>query len=306
MTTDKQNKAEINSPGENSPVDPAVEIITASAVMEISSTGEYPLSLTDPVLTTDSSGNTVFSFRGKPVVRGKQNKPIKVFLYGKNGIGKSSFMAQMDAPIFLDLEGNIGHLPVDSQPLGSLRDISEFLQALSMQEHPYKTLVLDSVDVLESLCFQYVKVKYKDDLGYGKEYVHVADCFRKILTQLEPLFNHKRMNIAFIGHETIRRVELPTEKAFDRHEPRIREKFWGILCDWVNCVLFATNKIIREATEEAGFGRKRDDRIRARSDHVLYTTPSAAYVAKNVFGLDREMPLDFSAFMSKVTAFQQQ
>ncbi len=84
MTTDKQNEAKLNST-ENP--HPAEEIITASAAMEISATGEYPLSLTDPLLTQDSAGNSVFSFRGRPVVRGKQNKPIKVFLYGKNGIG---------------------------------------------------------------------------------------------------------------------------------------------------------------------------------------------------------------------------
>ena len=136
-----------------------------------------------------------FIFKGHPPVSGKKENPLKIFIYGKNGIGKSTFASKMDKPVFLDLERNADHLATDRYPLDSFKDVELFLYELKNQKHAYETVVIDSVDVLERLAFEYVRKHFSDDLEWGKEYSHVLDCFSNIVKRCNLVFTEKKMNM---------------------------------------------------------------------------------------------------------------
>ena len=73
-----------------------------------------------------------------------------LLVYGRNGIGKSYFVAHFKSPIFLDLDQNIFELPVDSNrsfdaPLKKFQDVLDFLGRLINEAHPYETVVIDSL-----------------------------------------------------------------------------------------------------------------------------------------------------------------
>ena len=247
-----------------------------------------------------------FVFKGKPPVSGKKENPLKIFIYGKNGIGKSTFASKMDKPVFLDLERNADHLATDRYPLDSFKDVELFLYELKNQKHAYETVVIDSVDVLERLAFEYVRKNFSDDLEWGKEYSHVLDCFSNIVKRCDLLFTEKKMNIVFLGHEAVRDVKDPRVKTFDCLEPRIRPKNWGVLCDWVNAVLLATNEIYAAPDEKQKFSKQRTGRVYADHTRKMYTTPSPAYVAKNVFELPEKIDMDWHAFKKEIDKFYHQ
>jgi hypothetical protein len=243
-----------------------------------------------------SETKPVFTFDGKPPIRCKEKTALKFCIYGKNGIGKTTFVSKMKKPIFLDLEKNMGHLIVDRIPIDSFIEFERCLEALLNKPHDYLTVAIDSIDKLEALCFGYVKEKFPKDLNFGKDYRHVEDCLHKTIKHVEKLFIKRKMNVVFIGHETTEKIgENPTSEDYGRFTPRIREKFWTIIGDWVNCILYATNEKVQD--------KKAKGKEEGCQGRVIYTTPTHAYVAKNTYELKPVLPLDWEVFRTAVNKF---
>lgn len=53
--------------------------------------------------------------------RGKQPMPPRLVLYGTEGIGKSSFAAQVPRPIFVPTEDGLDEIVCDKFPLAAIR-----------------------------------------------------------------------------------------------------------------------------------------------------------------------------------------
>ncbi|GAO97666.1 hypothetical protein Cva_00302 [Caedimonas varicaedens] len=244
----------------------------------------------------------VFSFKGKPVKQGKERTPLKLIIYGANGVGKSTFASGAKKPIFLDLEGNIDHLDVGKQALFSFAEVEEFLRCLLLLSHPYKTVVIDSIDKLEEYIWETLEAEKDDkELQYGKKYVHAANLFRTLLNLLDDLRQKKKMNVILIGHCARKRCDNPLVQVYDKIDLRVQERAAAVLCDWAHCIFYAMNRITLEQ-DDKGFKQKRARAV-ADDTRVLYTEGNTAYVAKNVYDLETEIPLDWETFMAAVTRF---
>src|SRR6185312_615233 len=97
-------------------------------------------------------------------------------LYGVHGVGKSSFAAAAPEPIFIPTEEGLNTIDCHSFPLvTAYADAIKALEALYVEEHPYRTVVVDSLDWLERLIWVEVckerSVNNIEDVGYAKGYV---------------------------------------------------------------------------------------------------------------------------------------
>src|SRR5688572_16219699 len=93
-------------------------------------------------------------------------KPPRIVLYGVRGIGKTTFGASAPSPIFIRTEDGLAGLEVDTFDLAtSYQDVVQQIRHLIDAQHNYKTLVLDSMSVLEQLIWEHVCVKYRDQKG---------------------------------------------------------------------------------------------------------------------------------------------
>src|SRR5262245_22384966 len=88
------------------------------------------------------------------VTKGKITTPQRIVLFGVEGIGKSTFGACAPAPIFLCSERGTEHLDVTRlpEPL-AWRDVLDACRVLANEPHAYRTLVIDTLDWLEPLCW---------------------------------------------------------------------------------------------------------------------------------------------------------
>lgn len=78
--------------------------------------------------------------------------PPRILIHGVAGVGKSTFAADADRPVFLMTEDGLGKLQVPHFPLAtSYAEVAEALDALSNEDHDFGTVVVDSVDWLEPL-----------------------------------------------------------------------------------------------------------------------------------------------------------
>lgn len=222
---------------------------------------------------------------------GLEKRPLKVVIYGAEGIGKSTFASQFPEPLFLDTEGGTSSLNIRRVKCGSsweylLGCVNEVIKDPNI----CKTLVIDTADWAESLCTKYVCEKYRksniEEFGFGKGYVYLQDEFSKLLTALDKLIE-LGVNAVVTAHGKPRKFELPEEAGqFDRWEMKLTKQVAPLLKEWCDMLLFCNYKTYVVTTEnntKKAQGGKR----------VVYTSHHACWDAKNRYGLPDELDLDF-------------
>lgn len=254
-------------------------------------------------LTEEKIPNNNLDFRGKPILRGKVMNPLKLIIYGDNGVGKTTFCAGARNPILWDLEGNSGHIEgVDKKTdLFCLEDCEEYLSDLLNHNHDYKTLIIDSLDSLETLFAEKITRKHSaSELGFGKSKDIWAKYIKEFIEKLNKLQRVKKMNILITANWKVKQVNNPMADGYDRHDLRINEAFRTGFCTWVQCILLAMKDVIIDNTNTGGFGKKKAKDIKR---HVLYTSGSPVYYGKNVFNLPEKLPLEWEEFSNHVKNF---
>jgi len=230
-------------------------------------------------------------------------RPRRTLIYGVHGVGKSTFGAMAEKPIFIQTEDGLSDIKCDRLPLAtSYAAVLAALGELYTQEHDYKTVVIDSLDWLERLIWAEVCAKRGvesiEDIGYAKGYVFALTQWREVLSGLDALRNERGMSVILIAHANIEKFNNPETDAYDRYAPRLQKHASALVQEWCDEVLFATYRVHTKSTEE-GFGRKRAVGL-GTGERVLRTTERPAHVAKNRLNLPDEMPLDHRAYTAFV------
>ena len=154
------------------------------------------------------------------VTSGRSPAPRRVMLYGTHGVGKSTWASCAPNPIFIQCEDGLGELDCAKFPLATTFD--QAMQALSelyTDEHPYRTVVVDSVDWLERLIWADVcrkrNVQSIEEIGYAKGYVFAMTQWREFMDGLSALRTDKGMTTVLIAHARIERFENPETDSYD-------------------------------------------------------------------------------------------
>lgn len=226
---------------------------------------------------------------------GRMQKPLKMVIYGPEGIGKSSFAAQAPGALFIDTEGSTVHMDVRRLPTPQS-------WTMLLQEVDYvrrtpglcQTLVIDTADWAERMARDHVcsthNVKGLEDFGYGKGYVYLYEAMGQLLNMLTDVVN-AGMNVILTAHAKMRKFEQPDELgAYDRWEMKLMKETPGMIKEWADLVLFATYEtyIVKEPGKEKSSKGKAQGGAR-----VMHTTHHPCWDAKNRHGLPDKLPLDF-------------
>lgn len=239
------------------------------------------------------------------VVRGRIEKPLRILMFGTEGIGKSTFAASMPAPIFLGAEDGTSELDVARFPQPTTwEDALDAIAELTRAEHDFKTLAIDTLDWLEPLCWQHVcvkgGVKSIEDFGFGKGYTAALDEWRVLLAALEGLRSRRDMGICLLAHCWIKSFKNPTADDYDRYELKLHAKAGGLLKEWCDAVLFANYETYTHTDKQK--------RVRGVSTgaRIIHTQRTAAWDAKNRHDLPETLPLDYHEFAAAVAAHRPQ
>lgn len=240
------------------------------------------------------------------LITGRQQKPLRLVVYGVEGVGKSSFAAASPAPIFLNAEDGTAHLDVARFPQpDNFGEMLEAIGTLYTEQHAFETLVLDSADWAEQIVRDYVceinKVSSIESMGYGKGFVIAGEQYRKLLQGFDALYA-KGMNIIIIAHAQVKPHNDPMlESSYDRFLMKLERRNEAMLKEWCDCLLFAnfdTSLVKKEEIGEKAKGKSFGKRL-------LYTNRSAAYDAKNRYNLPERMPLDAGLFWEHIKSYNQ-
>lgn len=229
------------------------------------------------------------------ILSGKQNKALKVAIYGPEGIGKSTLAAAFPQPLFIDTEGSTKFMDVRRfKKPESWTELLEQVKHVRGTPGLCSTLILDTADWAEQLCISGICASKKlsgiEDMGYGKGYVYLAEEFGKFLNLLEEVVD-RGINVVLTAHAMMRKFEQPDEMgAYDRWELKLQKKTAPLVKEWSDLLLFANYKTMSVATDDKGKKFKAQGGRR-----VMYTSHHPCWDAKNRLGLPEELPLDFAA-----------
>ena len=227
------------------------------------------------------------------IIEGKEKRPLKIVIYGPEGIGKSTFASKFPDPLFIDTEGGTSNLDVRRIKCSkSWDELLLIVKEIIKNPTICKTLVLDTADWSETMCINAVTEKYRknniEDFGYGKGYTYLLDEYTRLLSLFDELIE-VGINVVITAHAKPRKFELPEEQgAFDRYEMKLTRQVAPVIKEWCDALFFVNYKIYVVTTEnntKKAQGGKR----------VLYTTHNPTYDAKNRFDLPEELELKFEA-----------
>lgn len=239
------------------------------------------------------------------ITKNQKPRAPRIMMIGVEGVGKSTAGASMPNPVFICGEsGLVGpqFAEIPSFTPENWGEILAFLDELAANRGDFKTIVIDTLDWVEPMLYSHVCTKngHKniEDFGYGKGYVVAQQEARQLLMRLDRL-NMEGMNVLLLCHSQIKTVNNPVGDNYDHFESKLNAKISGIFREWCDCVLFAqfdmyTRKDGMRSKAYGGDGR------------IVQTTHSAAWDAKNRYGLPEVMPLDMGAIMEAITQGQPQ
>lgn len=151
-------------------------------------------------------------------------------ILGDAGMGKTRLAASLPSPVFIMAEDGLASIPEADRPLGwkltSSDQLWSILKDILKEEHPYKTVVIDSVSALDDLFTKEILVKEgKPSLaqcagGYGAGYKVLAGMHARVGVAAEAL-KVKGINVCYIAHANVDRMELPDIEAYNRYVLKI-------------------------------------------------------------------------------------
>ena len=224
--------------------------------------------------------------------------PLKVLIYGVQGLGKTTFGCTFQDPVLVRAEDGACSIDVPTFPhIRCYEDMMRVIDALH-GEHEYKTLVLDTLDWLEPMVWAYTcqclstqrhVVNSIEEPGYGRGYVEADKHWRYMMGGFDSLRYNKNMNIILVAHAEIKRFEPPDCEAYDRYQIKLHKRAWGLWQEWSDMTLFVN---YRRSTIQTKDGKKEEQkkfRAVGQGDRSIYCDERPAYLAKNRWGLPHEI-----------------
>lgn len=237
------------------------------------------------------------------ITSGKRIKPLFGVVYGVEGVGKTSFGAQMPNPIFVGPETadqfNVARMP---EP----KDWKEFrdqLQDIIDSDYGFKSVVVDSLDWLERMLHEHMmKLEGKSNIkdtcgGYGNWVDGAVKHWETVFRQFAEI-RKKGIHILLISHFDVKPFNDPLSMApYDRYRMKLQEKSSAFIREAVDFVFFANFETYKNNKASTDKKEKRT----GDGTRIMMTEKRPSHDAKNRFNLPEVIPFDFKTVYDLIT-----
>ncbi len=225
--------------------------------------------------------------RTKPITDlGKQT----ILIYSAPKLGKSYWSSRCPDAIFFECEPGLSHLEVFKVPTYTWDDFLAACKLVAQGDHPFKTIVIDTVDNAFKFCSEHVcgkhNIEYEGDMGHGKGWALVKNEWHRVLTRLASL----PYGLILISHAQDKTVETRTGE-YTKTQPSLPDRARHVVLGLVDMILYC------EAVP------RKDASGNVTIDRVMHTKPHPTYEAGDRTGrLPDILPLDYDAFVKAFTS----
>lgn len=165
-------------------------------------------------------------------------------IYGREKIGKTTFLASFPDALFLSTEPGSKGLSIYEIPITSWSDFLQSIKALEDEPGRFKTVVIDTVDLLYDYCkddvVRKLGIEYPGETSDGKK------DYGKSWSLIEKEFRHGLIRIANAGrglwmtsHYKSDRFSSKSGQGFDRIYPSMKDQARRVVEALVDFIWFA-------------------------------------------------------------------
>lgn len=223
--------------------------------------------------------------------------PWIITLYGPSGIGKTSFGAEFEDVGFLigakergvQVLQKYGRIP-NIKALWEAEDWEDAINILENIPAEIKTLVVDSLTVLETMCFHHhCDAEYDGDwskegfMGFQSGPRNAARYeWPRFTEAIERICNDQNTNVLMITHSKQKMYSNPVGPDYEVYCPVLEGPTWEAVHPFCHGVFFYKPYVEVNAAKGTRKGKASQDEV----GRNIYTEASPAYFAKNWFGLE--------------------
>jgi len=220
----------------------------------------------------------------EPTVPKSELSDFNTIIYGPPKIGKTTLASRFPGAVFLATEDGQNALACYRVLVNTWEKFLDACGELLEGDHPYKTVIVDTVDNLWELARRFIcdkrGIEHESELAYGLGSELVRTEFFRALTKLSML----PYGLVLISHSVSREITTRTGK-YDRAIPSFKEREQGRLLGMADFILYCD--LLTVPDEEGTHQVHR----------VIRTKTSEAYVSGDRTGrLPDPLPLDFDVF----------
>jgi GTPase SAR1 family protein len=229
---------------------------------------------------------------------GIKDRPRKILIYGPPKIGKSTLTGATKDALMIPTEDRVDHIQCKKTPIpNQLEDVFEVIQYLANEKHPFKRLIIDTIDWLEPLIHDYVcrKNGFKsitDDhnketaFQKGLKY-HAVAGWKEFLAGLDYL-RDSGIGIVLVAHDAIIKHDPPDGDSYDKSVMKIDKNALSVVEEWADMIGYYNRKVFVK-TEEGRSGKA----VNANNRMLHLSGNNPAFISGNSFGFgDFEVELD--------------
>lgn len=209
---------------------------------------------------------------------------LSMLLYGAPKIGKSTFCSRAEDALFIATEPGLNHLETYNIRVNSWREFLEAMALIAKGNHPFKTIVIDTVDKLCDFCEQELcaqnNVVSLSDFAFGKGYALYKTEMSRVFQKVFAL----NMGVILTSHTQLTDVDTPQGR-ITRWTPTFPKRIQDVIIPMVDIIGFAQNVV---SLNEKG------ERVEER---VLQTKTSSLWEAGDRTGrLPETIPFKYAIF----------
>ncbi|MCP4601672.1 MAG: ATP-binding protein [Proteobacteria bacterium] len=226
-------------------------------------------------------------------------KPPRVLIFGVPGIGKTTFGTEAPEPIFITTEDGADNFP-DLAQFESATSWSEFitnLSEVSIEDHKYKTLVIDTMSGLVELAIkEATATKFDGDLNkwnsYGKGDKMTAELIETALYHLDRC-RDKGMLVLMLSHRSIVTIKDAIAGEYDQFTMQAPKNTRAKIVNWCDIVGHAYNKVVITNSEDDKASRAIHQDVRSLD---LRHSPSQECKTRAGWDMPENMPFTWADF----------
>jgi hypothetical protein len=227
-----------------------------------------------------------------------------ICIYGGEGRGKTTLASKFPDAVWFLLEQGLprGVAIAAMRGVNSFEGVLNGLRFLHNEEHPYKTLVIDTLDALEPYILEHVCAQHNwkniEQPSYGKGWVMADDTWRRFLNAIVAVRNKRDMTIVLTAHAAIERIDDPRAPTYTSYLPRLHKRARALVMDACDVVGFLSEDL-RVVTDDGGFRER--TRATAGNGRYLFVEGRPAFAAKNRYGMAEKIPIPLDLSIETIT-----
>lgn len=207
-----------------------------------------------------------------------------LLVHGDKKIGKTSLLAQEPGAYFLEWDPEQRALAILQTQIPDWRHflayLSELEKGLAAGTLPYRTIVVDGVDIMYHAAFDYMCRKMgiehpHDENDFGKSWGNIRTEFERGVRRL---LNLPGVSARFVSHSHWKEIKTrgggDTEKLVPILTKQAEEVLVGLVDIWAAYTYDGRERVlVIKGDEQIGAGHRVDHRFRTPDDELVYEIP---------------------------------